>query len=702
MLLLLRTRHEAASQHLFWVVASLIAMGLVDGLHGVHGISLQSWQRHGATLIGGVLCGLVWLPLPPAVTPRRGLFVFMVAGLALALGLWWGSEWMPVTWNPVGLYTLPVKAANALGGLGFLAAALFFCRRYRRQSHPEDLVFASLTVLFGMASLLFGLSHTWAADWWVWHGFRLLAYVILLVAAYGEVVTLYRHIAQYAQELEARVQERTAELATANAALRESEERFRIAAESLTDVVYDWDIKEKVDWYGDIDGIMGYPPGGFPRTIGAWAATIHPEDKDRVMAALEGHLKGAAPFVVEYRVGRRDGEWRWWSARGTALRNDRGEPYKMIGSITDITERKRAEEALRESEQRFRILFEQAIDGMMLADAETKRVTLANHQIQRLLGYSEAELLQLTVADLHPAADLPAVLEQFEQHSRGEITLITNIPVRRKDGTVFYADISASAVRLQQRDCLFGIFRDITERKEAEAQLQHSLADLERSNQELEQFAYIASHDLQEPLRMVSSYTQLLAQRYEGQLDDKAKKYINYAVDGAIRMQTLINDLLAYSRVGTQAKPLAPTDSHSVLGEAIRNLAATIEESRAIITNDDLPMVRADASQLVLVFQNLLANAIKFRSKDLPRVHVTAQNQGREWVFSVKDNGIGIEPQHAERVFVIFQRLHTRQEHPGTGIGLAVCKRIVERHGGKIWFESEPGNGTTFFFTLPK
>jgi light-regulated signal transduction histidine kinase (bacteriophytochrome) len=243
---------------------------------------------------------------------------------------------------------------------------------------------------------------------------------------------------------------------------------------------------------------------------------------------------------------------------------------------------------------------------------------------------------------------------------------------------------------------------EIAERQCAEAQLQRTLADLERSNQELEQFAYVASHDLQEPLRMVSSYTQLLARRYEGQLDDKAKKYINYAVDGAVRMQMLINDLLAYSRVGSRGKPLEPTDSHSTLGEAIRNLAAMIEENRANITNDDLPTVLADASQLVLVFQNLIANAIKFRRQDLPHVHVSAQDHGREWVFSFKDNGIGIEPQHAERVFVIFQRLHTREEYPGTGIGLAVCKRIVERHGGKIWFESEPGNGATFFFTVPK
>jgi hypothetical protein len=201
---------------------------------------------------------------------------------------------------------------------------------------------------------------------------------------------------------------------------------------------------------------------------------------------------------------------------------------------------------------------------------------------------------------------------------------------------------------------------------------------------------------------MVSSYTQLLAQRYEGQLDDKAKKYIHYAVDGAIRMQTLINDLLAYSRVGTRGQPLAPTDSHAALGEAMRNLATLVEETRAIITNDDLPTVRADASQFNLVFQNLLSNAIKFRGQDLPRIHVSALDRDGEWVFAVRDNGIGIEPQHAERVFVLFQRLHTQAEHPGTGIGLAVCKRIVERHGGRIWFESEPGKGSTFFFTVPK
>jgi signal transduction histidine kinase len=265
-----------------------------------------------------------------------------------------------------------------------------------------------------------------------------------------------------------------------------------------------------------------------------------------------------------------------------------------------------------------------------------------------------------------------------------------------------------------------GVFQDIHARKLAEielrkhrdhleelvndrtAELATANANLEKSNKELEQFAYVASHDLQEPLRMVSSYTQLLAQKYEAQLDDKAKKYINYAVDGAIRMQRLINDLLTYSRISTQGKPSEPVDSHSVLGEALRNLAATIEENRAVIINDDLPMVRADGSQLMLVFQNLIANAIKFRREEIPQVHISINEQEREWVFSVKDNGIGIDPRYSERLFVIFQRLHTKEEYPGTGIGLAVCKRIVERHGGRIWFESELGKGTVFFFTIPK
>jgi light-regulated signal transduction histidine kinase (bacteriophytochrome) len=236
---------------------------------------------------------------------------------------------------------------------------------------------------------------------------------------------------------------------------------------------------------------------------------------------------------------------------------------------------------------------------------------------------------------------------------------------------------------------------------ELEKRVAERTADLARSNAELQQFAYVASHDLQEPLRMVSSYTQLLARRYQGKLDADADEFIAYAVDGANRMQRMINDLLTFSRIGTQSKEFAPTDCEAALEQALHNLQVTIEENKATVTHDPLPTVMGDESQWVRLFQNLIGNAIKFHGEELPRVHISIQREDGEWTFAVHDNGIGIDPQFFDRLFIVFQRLHNATEYPGSGIGLALCKKIVERHRGRIWVESQPEKGSTFYFTIP-
>ncbi len=241
-----------------------------------------------------------------------------------------------------------------------------------------------------------------------------------------------------------------------------------------------------------------------------------------------------------------------------------------------------------------------------------------------------------------------------------------------------------------------------TERRRAEHDLQEMAAKLARSNADLEQFAYVTSHDLKEPLRAISGSVQLFQERYHAKLDPSADAIIKHTAEGAIRMQSLIDDLLTYSRLTTREGPLAPTNAEETLKEALANLELALKESKAIVTNDALPTVQADHTQLLQVFQNLVSNAVKYRSQRTPKIHVSAEDKGSEWLFSVRDNGIGIGAQYVDRIFRIFQRLHTRKEYSGTGIGLAVCKKVIERHGGKIWVESEPEEGSTFFFTLRK
>nr|WP_242539031.1 PAS domain S-box protein [Trinickia acidisoli] len=404
------------------------------------------------------------------------------------------------------------------------------------------------------------------------------------------------------------------------------------------------------------------------------------------------HLRGTA------LVGR-DGKRTHVDANGAPTFDSEG---KLVGSVLvlhDVTERERAEE-------RFRVAVEAAPNAMIMVDLAGK-MTLVNTQTERLFGYTRAELLGRPIEMLVP--------ERFRGHHVSYRTAFFAKPSARpmgsgrdlfglrRDGTEFPIEIGLNPIETSEGVFVLSSIADITERKRAERQLRQRTEELARSNRDLEQFAYVASHDLQEPLRAVAGPLQLLQRRYEGQLDERADEFIGHAVDGATRMQTLIDDLLSYSRVGRLEDPKQSVQLANALELALKNLAVVVEETGAQVTHDALPVVQAIPMQLSLLFQNLIGNAIKFRGKDRPvRIHVGAQATADGWQISVADNGIGIDEQYFERIFVIFQRLHTRREYPGTGLGLALCKRIVEHHGGKIWLASTPGKGTTFFFTVAR
>ena len=352
----------------------------------------------------------------------------------------------------------------------------------------------------------------------------------------------------------------------------------------------------------------------------------------------------------------------------------------------------------------FRQLLEAAPDAIIIVNSDGV-IVLINKMTEAIFGYDRTELLGKEIEILLP--------EQFRhghlQHRRAFFSDAHTRPMgsglelraRNKKGNEIPVEISLSPLKSKKGLLVTAVVRDITERQQAREALEQHTHELERSNAELEQFAYVASHDLQEPLRMVASYAQLLGRRYRSKLDADADEFIDYIVDGATRMQDLINDLLAFSRIGTRGGEFIPIDTNAVLERVLNNLQLTIDDSQAEITYDKLPDIKGDELQLIQLFQNLISNALKFHGEAAPKIHINGKYKGNQIVFSVADQGIGIEPQYSERIFLLFQRLHGKKEYPGTGIGLAICKKIVDRHGGKIWLESRPGIGTTFYFTLP-
>jgi PAS domain S-box-containing protein len=426
----------------------------------------------------------------------------------------------------------------------------------------------------------------------------------------------------------------------------------------------------------------------------------HPAHRQRYMGAPRTRLMGEGLDLLGLR---KDGSVFPIEISLSPIETPQG--LLVSSSIRDVTARKTAEQALRASELRFRGILDSAPDAVVIADAGGA-IVLVNAEAERLFGYGRDELVGGPLEILIPTRFRDAHPQQRRDYTANPIARSMGqgreLRGLHKSGGEFPVEITLSPLQSPDGMLITAVIRNITERKRAEAKLLNTVGELKRSNEELQQFANVASHDLQEPLRMVSSYTQLLAERYKGRLDADADEFIGYAVQGSKRMQGLIQDLLAYAHVGSGSHTLVRIATEEALAAALLDLRATIEDCGAVVTHDPLPIIDSEAAQVTRVFQNLIGNAIKYRRAEVPRVHVAAADSGGEWIFSVRDNGIGIEPQYFEKIFVLFQRLHRTEEYEGTGIGLAICKKTLERLGGRIWLESQPGQGSIFYFAVPK
>jgi two-component system, chemotaxis family, sensor kinase Cph1 len=491
--------------------------------------------------------------------------------------------------------------------------------------------------------------------------------------------------------------------------LQGAEHAYRVMVETMTEGAVTT----------SLDGTVLYGNPSMEQIVGTPVGAIMGKPLAEFVAPAE--RRKFADFLKRARLGSARGRFRLGSGAvhrtayfsSARLGQEEAEP-QICMVVTDLTELEATADKLREaqaekeilqaSEKRFRLLAEAVPQIVWTADPDGD-VDYYNRKWTEFSGIPQKKSLGWKwSAAVHPDDREQSMATWRRSVAEGTPCEIEH-RLRRADGAYRWFLSRALPIRDEQGRVLrwFGTATEITELREAQRALEKTNEELGRSNQELEQFAYIASHDLQTPLRSITGFLDLLSRRYQGKLGPEADEFIAFAVDGAQRMHQLINDILAFSRVTTHGLPFGPVDCRAILDRALVNLRAAIGESGAVISQGELPTVGGDESQLAQLFQNLVDNAIKYRKPgEPPRIHVAAEEKETEWVFRVEDNGIGFDPRHTERVFQIFQRLHTTSEYSGTGIGLAICKKIVERHDGRMWVETEPGQGSTFYFTLPK
>ena len=493
------------------------------------------------------------------------------------------------------------------------------------------------------------------------------------------------------------------ELAQARQARDEAAERARLATSAVQMGVWDWDVRaNRLFWDSAMYALYGLDSATSVNEFEAWRASLHPDDRASAEAAVNAALAGQSKFDTAFRIVHPSGAVRFIRGTARVQHGADGTALRMIGVNWDETKQRQTELRLRANETLLQQFVVHAPAAIAMLDRNLCYLQASNRWIRDFKLTTEDPIGRCHY-DVFP--DIPERWKRsYERVLLGAVEGCAEDPFPRAAGGTEWLQWEARPW-LQSDGSIGGLLlftQVITDQKELELLLISQKAELERSNRDLEQFAYVASHDLQEPLRAVAGCAQLLKHNYATQLDNEADELIAHIVDGGSRMRTLIDDLLKYSRVGSHVTPLGSVNSGTAVQNALANLNVALSEASATVRVGDLPIVSADAVQLTQLFQNLISNALKYRGSSAPHIDISARSREDDWLFSVKDNGIGIQPEYFERIFVLFQRLHSRTDYPGTGIGLALCRRIVERHAGKIWVESSLGHGAEFLFSLPK
>lgn len=480
--------------------------------------------------------------------------------------------------------------------------------------------------------------------------------------------------------------------------LRAVDERLELASQSAGVGTWDWNIGEDdILMDEQLHKLFGLKLGEFDGKLESFFQLLHPDDLEGVAARIAASVDEGASYAADYRVIWPNQEVHYIRAKGKVYRDDRGTPLRMTGVCWEVT----AEVLAAQLQARLASIVETSEDAIISCDLGDRIVTW-NDSAERMFSCSRQDAVGKPLSIIFPAERMNEFQDLLVRIHRNEPTGPIRSIHQRHNKVEKHISIAMSPI-VDQNGAVFGvsvIARDVTPLIHAETKLKASLARIQQTNEELQQFAYAASHDLREPLRTVRSFCELLQKKYHDQIDEQANRWIEFMSDATIRMQQLIEDLLKYSRLDSDAQPPQETDFRHAVEAAILNLQLAIDESGAVVDYGELPTLKAERSQIVQLFQNLIANAIRYRSEEPPRISINARQVGKEWQFSVSDNGIGIDPKFHKKVFEMFQRLHARDQYEGTGIGLSFCRKIVNRHGGRIWIES-PSQGTIVHFTIP-